>query len=91
MTQPTDMPERNPAHTIELHPEETPSKAVIGAVAELTSQSPLEMKRLAEVIDPVALDAFITSADETTSSVTATFDYCGCHVIVTLNEIQIYR
>lgn len=89
MSQPIDNPEREPDHVLERRPEETPSEAVVGVVAELTNQSPLEMKRLAEVIDPDALDAFVTPTDENASSVTATFDYCGCHVVVTPSEIHI--
>ena len=85
-----DKPDKDPNHTKELSPEETPSEAVVHAVAEATNQPPLEMKPLTEVIDPVALNNYIACADEKESSIRAMFDYCGCHVIATPSEIQIH-
>lgn len=89
MPQPTDTTESRSDRVIERRPAETPSTAVIEAVAELLDQSPVEMKPLSEAVDPVALDALLTPVDGNASSVTATFDYCGCHVLVTPSEIHI--
>jgi hypothetical protein len=75
-------------HTYERRSGQTPSEAVIAAVAEATDQSPLEMIPLAEVIDPDAVDGLITRADGATA-VSVAFEYCWRHVTVTPVEVQV--
>jgi hypothetical protein len=53
MSQLSDSTQNEVDHTYERHSNETPSEAVIAAVAEATDQSPLEIEPLAEVIDPM--------------------------------------
>ena len=88
MSQPFNSTESEPDYRYEQHPDEPPSAAVIAAVAEATDQSPLEMKPLAEVIDPNALDALLIT-DNKPPSMAFTFEYCENQVTVTPSEVRI--
>lgn len=73
----------------ELSTDETPSQAVVEAVANAIDQSPLELVPLADAIDPDALDAMLDTPNGEPSAVTVTFEYCGLEVMATPNEIQL--
>lgn len=75
-------------YTYERRSSQTASEAVIAAVSEATDQSPLEMIPLAEVVDPDAVDGLVTRDDGATA-VSVAFDYCGRHVTVTPDEVQV--
>lgn len=68
--------------------EESPINTVVNAVAEVTDQSPLEMKPLSEVIDPDALNQLFSSRNGS-SSVSLTFEYCEHVITVTADRIQV--
>lgn len=69
--------------------DETPTEAVVAAVAESTGRSPLEIDPLARTIDPEALDDLIHTAERTGSPVTVSFEYCDRHVTVTPSAVRI--
>ncbi len=72
---------------------ETPSEAVITAVAAKSNRDPLTIDPLYETIDPDALDAiFRTRLTEDTNrrSVRVELHFEGEHVEVTTGEVRIY-
>lgn len=89
MTPQENPPEPDAVHCVKLRPAETPSEVVVNAVAEVTNRSPIELQPIAEVIDPDALNKYISWPSGTDNPVTATFDYAGCQVLVTPTEIRI--
>ncbi|MFC4436887.1 MULTISPECIES: HalOD1 output domain-containing protein [Natrialbaceae] len=75
----------------ELNADESPSMAVVAAVAELTNQSTVVMEPLTETIDADALDKILESNAGNGSSVTVTFNYYGCQITITSHKILIAR
>lgn len=75
----------------ELNADESPSMAVVAAVAELTNQSAVEMEPLTETIDADALDKILESNAGNGSSVTVTFNYYGYQITITSHKILIAR
>ena len=71
------------AFTYQLSTAETPSLAVVYAVAEYTDRSVLQLSPLAACLDPDALDETISTGQ----SATCTFYYEGCLVEVNQNRI----
>lgn len=64
---------------------ESPSEAVVRVVAAVSGQDPAMMQtRLADVVNPDALDHLFAGAADTEQplSTQATFDFAGCRVTV---------
>lgn len=77
-------------HTVyAVDPDETPSMAVINAVAEAADRPLTEIEPLAETIDPDGLNAVLSPDGATDTPVTISFEYCGYHVSVTTEEVLI--
>jgi hypothetical protein len=85
-----DQSEKPTSHTYDLEPEETPSEAVVKAVAAVTGRSVTELSPLYETIDPDALD-LLFSRGFVQQSGTLTFTWNGCDVTVEHGEIRISR
>lgn len=64
----------------DLDPGESPSAAVVSAVATATGRSTTSLDPLSRTVDADALDALVAHADS--RSVSVTFDYAGTTVIV---------
>lgn len=89
MSDPRNPGQSEPDLTYERSADETPSEAVITAVAAVTNQPPVEMDLLIGAIDPDALNTMLTTSGKKNSPVTLIFDYCECQVTVTPDEIQV--
>lgn len=89
MSAPNDADRADPASPYEHGFDETPAETVVTRVAKMLGRSPLEMEPLFEVVDPDALNRLFDATDESRSSVTVTFDYCGRQVAVTAGGIQL--
>lgn len=76
-------------HVYTFDPDETPSEAVITAVAAVTDQPPVELPVLNDTIDPGALDRLFEDTDGNAPSPTVTFEYFGCVITVTSSEVQV--
>lgn len=61
--------------------DESPSSAVVEAVADEMDAAPTDLRPLYEVVDTEALDALFH--DQATTEGTVSFDYCGYEVTVT--------
>jgi len=61
---------------------ESVSESVVLAVSEATDTDPLEMSRLADVLDPDALDALFPGDGGEDCEGTASFRFDGCAVTV---------
>ena len=73
------------AFTYQLSSAETPSLAVVYAVAEYTDRSVLELSPLARCLDTDALDETVATGQ----SATCTFYYEGCLVDVNQNRVVV--
>lgn len=62
--------------------DETPSEAVINAVASLTGDDPLEMDPLSGAIDPDALDGLFQDGEYGGRPPEVQFSFNGCQVLV---------
>ncbi|WP_336363197.1 HalOD1 output domain-containing protein [Halalkalicoccus salilacus] len=62
---------------------ETPSMAVVVAVAKAKGVDPLELEPLGEVIDPEALDRIFAESDDSRTTGWLTFRMADCEVTVT--------
>jgi hypothetical protein len=69
---------------------ETPSIAVVTAVANIANQPAEEMDPLTKTIDADALDKLFKNANKTESPVKLTFTYFGYRVMITSHKILIY-
>lgn len=69
----------NPDH-YDYRDAESPSTAVVEAVALATGRDPLELPLLQEVLDTDALDALVTHSADATARVSFTYD--GVDVVV---------
>lgn len=74
-------------HVYERSADETPTQAVVSALADATNQSPLEMDPLAESIDPDALNEICRSEGDAASFVQ--FQHCDRMVTVDSDEIRV--
>lgn len=68
--------------------QETPSEAVIAAVADATDQSPRDLESLFETVDPDALDALVDWNDGE-STVSVSFVYVGYDVTVDSDGVKL--
>jgi hypothetical protein len=66
----------------------SPSQAVYQTVAEVKDCDPLELPPLARVIDTDGLNALVEASTKR-DAVSSTFEYAGCTVTVTIDEIQV--
>ena len=66
----------------------TPSRATYLAVAEATDRDPMDLPPLMDTIDTDALDAIFDSASDTVDF-KQTFEYAGCAVTVTDEEVTV--
>lgn len=73
--------------TYEIGETETPSTAVVRAVASVTNTTVLDLDPLYDVIDPEHLDELSESNALIESAITFTFN--GCQVTVTQGTVQI--
>lgn len=71
--------------------DETPSSAVVRAVASLTNTPALELEPLYDVLDPDHLDGICGGGDDETGIETCslTFAFNGCLVTVSDEEIRV--
>ena len=78
-------------HTCELERDETPSDAVVRAVAAVANRPRDRLTPLSEVIDPNAVDGLFDpeGSDSPPQSVTLTFDFAGCRVVVDPTRIRV--
>ncbi|WP_435177437.1 HalOD1 output domain-containing protein [Halorussus sp. AFM4] len=86
----TDRQERSSRGTYEISAGESPSEAVVRAVAARTDTAPVDLDPLYDIVDPDHLDAMCGTddgADRVESSVTFTFH--GCQVSVTRKEVSV--
>lgn len=78
-------------HGYELGRDERPSVAVVQAVSAVIDRSPLEMDPLSHAINPDALDGVFEPGQGSPGTVTVSFEYGGCTVTVTADEVRVYR
>ncbi|WP_227380692.1 HalOD1 output domain-containing protein [Haladaptatus halobius] len=76
-------------YTYQSSTDETPSEAVVFAVADATECSPLAIDRLNETINVAAMDQLLSTSDGSDPVPTVTFGYYDQQVIVTSDEIHI--
>ena len=77
------------AHTYQIGPAESPTTAVVTAVAAVTNTPPTDLDSLSDVVDPEALDRlWVTESD---ACMQVAFDYAGQRVVVTAEEVRITR
>ncbi|NHN58931.1 MULTISPECIES: HalOD1 output domain-containing protein [Halorussus] len=71
--------------------DETPTVAVVRAVASVRGADPLDLPPLDGVLDPDALDRLFdgTSADLPRDGGLVAFEYCDCTVAVGPDEVRI--
>lgn len=69
-----------------LGADESPSKGVYTVVATVANCSPLDLTPLADAVDPDALDALVTDANEPNH---ISFTYCGYEITVTDAEVRV--
>lgn len=75
--------------TYEIERDEAPSVAVVRAVCALTDTEPTDLEPLYETIDPEDLDGFFTGSKDTTGPKSLSFEFGGCNVTVTSDEIRV--
>lgn len=76
-TPPTDI-----SHEFDGDSGEPPSLAVIEAVASVVGEHPLDLEPLHSVVDPDALDGLCSRPKSEDDTVTVSFRYDGCNVVV---------
>lgn len=76
--------EDGPRHTYDIEDGESPSKAVVYAVASVRNREPTLLPSLHERIDPSALDVLFedTRRNGPRTDGCVSFDYCDCRVSV---------
>lgn len=77
----------------EIGPDETPSAAVVRAVASLTDTAMLELEPLYDVVDSKHLDGLVEESNEKRSSIesSVTFDFNGCEVTVAQDTVHVHE
>lgn len=75
--------------TYTIDEDERPSVAVVLAVASLTNTPVLELDPLYDVVDPEQLDTVVSDADGDFEAGPVTFDFGGCRVSVTGDEVRV--
>lgn len=68
---------------------EAPSTAIVRAVSSVTNASPLDLKPLGDMINPVHLDRMYQNMDSSAESMQFTFEYHGFEVTVLHDEIRL--
>lgn len=86
-----DRPDRAHRLTYEIDGDESPSIAVVRAVAALTDTSPLDLDPLYDVVDPEHLDGLFEGTGDDTVRTESTFTFDGCEVTVTDDVIHVER
>ena len=74
--------------TYEIDEHESPSEAVVRAVAALTNTSSIELDPLYDVIEPGHLDGTFEGTDGRTET-ELSFEFNGCEVSVTADEVRV--
>lgn len=74
------------AHQYTLAADETPSEGVYTVVAVMENCSPLDLRPLAEVVDPDAVDVLLTGETEVER---VSFEYAGYDVTVTPTTVRV--
>lgn len=69
--------------------EEPPSRAVVRAVASLTNTPVTELRPLYDVLDPEHLDGVCGGDASDGLPCTVSFEYAGCRVTVTGQEVRV--
>ncbi|MFP8952890.1 HalOD1 output domain-containing protein [Natrialbaceae archaeon A-arb3/5] len=77
------------AYTTEIGVDERPNMAVVRAVAAVTGRSPLDLDPLYESIDPDHANRVVDAAGSRRSAVELSFEYGGCAVTVTSDEVTV--
>lgn len=87
----SDDPERTHRLRYEIDTDESPSEAVVRAVAALTNTSPLELDPLYHAVDPDHLDGMFGGETDATVGAASSFTFAfdGCEVTVTPEEILV--
>lgn len=68
---------------------QSPSMAVVSAMADAMHQPATEIDSLSNWTDPIALDSLFENTSGTISGPTITFEYIGCQVTVSPDRLQI--
>lgn len=68
--------------------DDPPSRATYLAVSRATGRDPLDLPPLAECVDTDALDS-LTGLSDAADDVETTFEYAGCIVTVTGEEVRV--
>ncbi|WP_225336089.1 HalOD1 output domain-containing protein [Halomicrobium urmianum] len=76
-------------YTYEIGRDEAPSVAVVRTVCALTDTEPTDLEPLYETIDPEGLDGIFTGAKDTAGPKSLSFEFGGCDVTVTYDEIRV--
>lgn len=82
-----DRPENWDVVTPYERSDESPSSAIVRAVASVRDQDPLSLEPLYDVLDPDALDSLVVL--EASTDVTLSFRYAGCMVWVDADIVAI--
>ena len=83
-----DEPENGQQLTYEIDDDELPSEAVIRAVAAVKNTSVISLDPLFDVIDPDSVDETFAKRGAPTST-ELTFQFNGCKVTVTADEVHV--
>ena len=65
----------------------SPSEAIVERVAKADGVDPTDLRPLYEVIDPDALDMFVSTAGSRNTDAQVQFEYQGYHVTVTADGV----
>ena len=68
--------EQPPSHTFEWSHDESPSAAIVRAVATASGEDPTDMEPLYTAIDPEALDALFFPTHIATARTTGVVEFC---------------
>ena len=75
--------------TYEVEADESPSEAVVRAVAALTNRPPLDLEPLYNVIDPDHIDGAFAGGDDA-GAAELSFSFAGCAVTVTDEHVRVH-
>ncbi|WP_433631726.1 HalOD1 output domain-containing protein [Halomicrococcus sp. NG-SE-24] len=86
-----DRRERRSEFTYDVGTDESPSHAVVNAVAAYTNRSPIDLDPLYDVVDPDHLDGLFGKRGPESSRAGGSFVllFGGCEVTVTRDEIRV--
>ncbi len=75
-------------HRVPVTEDVAPSRATYLAVARARDCDPLDLPPLAGTVDPDGLDALVDGSADA-EGVAGTFEYAGCSVTVTAEEVRV--